>query len=312
MAINLQDLAAGKELLAPGHRACGGCTGTNIIRQVMLQAGESTVNTFATGCMEVVTTVFPYTSWKNPFIHVAFENAAAVCSGVETAYRALVKRGDIPEDRKINMIAWGGDGGTYDIGLQSLSGALERGHNILYVCYDNNAYMNTGIQRSGATPFAAATSTSPAGKVGKGKVQNRKDLGSIVVAHNIPYMAQTTPYHWRDLATKVRKALDADGPAFLNVLMPCPVGWRFSGELGMEMARMAVECNFWPLYEVEQGRYTLNYEPKKPVSLKEWLKPQGRYSHIFKKGNEQLLPELENWVNEEWRKLRRKCGLETD
>jgi len=163
MAITIQELAGCKELIAPGHRACGGCTGASILRQVMLNAGEDTVVSFATGCMEVITTIFPYTSWRNPYIHVAFENSAAVCSGCETAYRALQKFGDLPADKKVHFIAFGGDGGTYDIGLQALSGAMERGHNMLYVCYDNNAYMNTGIQRSGATPFAAQTSTTPAG-----------------------------------------------------------------------------------------------------------------------------------------------------
>lgn len=309
MVVKLQDLAAQKELLSPGHRACGGCVGTNIIRQVMLQAGKDTVSAFATGCMEVVTTVFPYTSWRSPFIHVAFENAAAVASGVETAYRALKKRGEIPADKKTNVIAWGGDGGTYDIGLQALSGAMERGHNMLYICYDNNAYMNTGVQRSGATPFAAATSTAPVGKMRKGKDQDRKDLSSIMVAHNIPYMAQTTPFHWRDLATKVRKALNIEGPTFLNILMPCPVGWHFPSELGIELARTAAECNFWPLYEVENGQYKLNYEPKKPIPLAEWIKPQGRFAHVFEKGNEHILPRLEKWVDDEWRKLREKCGL---
>lgn len=310
MVIKLQDLAAQKELLAPGHRACGGCVGTNIIRQVMMQAGEDTVSVFATGCMEVVTTIFPYTSWRNPYIHVAFENSAAVGAGVETAYRALKKRGDLPADKKINVISWGGDGGTYDIGLQALSGAMERGHNMLYVCYDNNAYMNTGIQRSGATPFAAATATAPAGKFRQGKEQDRKDLSSIMVAHNIAYMAQTTPFHWKDLATKTRKALDIEGPAFLNILMPCPVGWRFPSDMGIELARTAVECNFWPLYEVEHGEYKLNYQPKKPVSLRDWLKPQGRFAHIFKEGNEHILPHLERWVDLEWQKLRKKCGME--
>ena len=310
MAIKLQDLAAKKELLAPGHRACGGCVGANILRQVMLQAGEDTVTTFATGCMEVVTTIFPYTSWRNPYIHVAFENSAAVGAGVETAYRALQKRGEIPKDKKINVISFGGDGATYDIGLQALSGAMERGHNMVYICYDNHAYMNTGIQRSGATPFGAATSTAPVGKVLQGKAQDKKDLSSIMVAHNIAYMAQTTPYHWRDLATKVRKALDVDGPAFLNILMPCPVGWRFESNLGMELARMAVECNLWPLYEVEHGQYKLNYEPKKPVTLREWLEPQGRFRHVFKEGNEYILLHLEEWVAGELLKLRQKCGLE--
>ncbi|MCB1151713.1 pyruvate ferredoxin oxidoreductase, partial [bacterium] len=177
MAVNLQTLSKNEDLLSGGHRACAGCTGANILRQIMLTAGPDTVVGGATGCMEVVTTIFPYTAWKTPFIHTAFENAAATVSGAETAFRALKKRGDLPVPReKMNFIAFGGDGGTYDIGLQSLSGAMERGHNMLYVCYDNEAYMNTGIQRSGATPFGAHTSTSPAGAVKQGKEQHRKDL----------------------------------------------------------------------------------------------------------------------------------------
>jgi len=311
MAITLQELAGRKELLAPGHRACGGCTGATVLRQVMLNAGEDTVVSFATGCMEVVTTIFPYTSWRNPYIHVAFENSAAVISGAETAYRALKKRGEFPKDKKVNFIAFGGDGGTYDIGLQALSGAMERGHNMLYICYDNEAYMNTGIQRSGATPLGAHTSTTPVGKVKKGKEQNRKDLTAILVAHNIPYVAQTTPYHWRDLANKVRKALEIEGPAFINILMPCPVGWHFDSKLGIELARIAVECRFWPLYEVEHGKYKLNYEPKNPLPLVDWLKPQGRYKHLFKEENKWLLEKLQEYVDEQWEKLKKLCSMET-
>ncbi len=311
MAVNLKQLAQNPDLLTGGHRACAGCTGANILRQVMLTAGADTVVGGATGCMEVVTTIYPYTAWRTPFIHSAFENAAATISGVETAFRALKKRGDLPVQReRINFIAFGGDGGTYDIGLQSLSGAMERGHNMLYVCYDNEAYMNTGIQRSSATPMGAHTSTAPAGKVSKGKAQHRKDLTKILVAHNIPYVAQTTPFHWRDLATKVRKALDVDGPAFINVLMPCTVGWHFDPEKAIEMAKNAVETNFWPLFEVEDGVYKINHRPKERLPIEEWLKPQGRFRHLFKPGNEETVAELQRWVDAEWAKLLKLAGEE--
>ncbi len=304
MAVNLKTLTHNEDLLSGGHRACAGCTGANILRQVMLTAGPDTVVGSATGCMEVVTTIFPYTAWKTSFIHSAFENAAATISGAETAYRALKKRGELPVEReKINFIAFGGDGGTYDIGLQSLSGAMERGHNMLYVCYDNEAYMNTGIQRSGATPLGAHTSTAPAGTVKQGKEQNRKDLTSIMVAHNIPYVAQTTPFHWKDLATKVEKALAVDGPAFLNVLMPCPVGWHFDTAIGQDLAREAVECNFWPLFEVENGVYTINKKPKEPTPVADWMKKQGRFKHVFKPGNEHLLEASQQFVDAQWEKL---------
>ena len=310
MAVNLQTLSKREDLLTGGHRACAGCTGSNILRQIMLTAGADTVMGGATGCMEVVTTIFPYTAWKTSFIHSAFENSAATMSGVETAFRALKKRGDLPVDReRMNFIAFGGDGGTYDIGLQALSGAMERGHNMLYVCYDNEAYMNTGIQRSGATPFGAHTSTAPAGKVKQGKEQHRKDLTKILVAHNIPYVAQTTPFHWKDLQMKVEKALTVDGPAFLNILMPCTVGWGFDPAMGMELCKMAVECNFWPLFEVEDGEYKLNKKSKADrTPMVDWLKQQVRFKHLFKPGNEGMLDEIQRWVDDEFAKVLKLCG----
>jgi pyruvate ferredoxin oxidoreductase beta subunit len=304
MAVNLKQLTQNEDLLAGGHRACAGCTGANILRQIMLTAGRDTVVGGATGCMEVVTTIFPYTAWKTSFIHSAFENCAATISGVETAFRSLKKHGELPVEReKMNFIAFGGDGGTYDIGLQSLSGAMERGHNMLYVCYDNEAYMNTGIQRSSATPMGAHTSTAPAGSVKQGKEQNRKDLTKILVAHNIPYVAQTTPFHWKDLAMKVEKALAVEGPAFINILMPCTVGWHFDPAIGMELAKEAVENNFWPLFEVENGVYTINHKPKERAPVVDWMKKQGRFKHLFKPGNEHLLVASQATVDSEWQKL---------
>ncbi len=304
MATNLKQLTGHEDLLAGGHRACAGCTGTNILRQIMLTAGVDTVVGGATGCMEVVTTIFPYTAWRTSFIHSAFENCAATISGVETAFRALKKNGELPVERDhMNFIAFGGDGGTYDIGLQSLSGAMERGHNMLYVCYDNEAYMNTGIQRSSATPLGAHTSTAPAGSVKQGKEQNRKDLTKIMVAHNIPYVAQTTPFHWKDLAMKVEKALACDGPAFLNILMPCTVGWHFDPAIGIDLSKEAVETNFWPLFEVENGVYKINQKPKERKPIAPWMKKQGRFKHLFKPGNEHILETSQQYVDSEWEKL---------
>ena len=297
----LKQLAGREELMAPGHRACAGCLPMTAIRQILLTAGKDTVCGCATGCVEVVTSIYPYTAWRTPFIHNAFENSAATISGVEAAYRSLRRQGKV--DKDIGFIAFGGDGGTYDIGLQSLSGAMERGHNMLYVCYDNEAYMNTGIQRSSATPLGAHTSTAPAGKVKQGKEQNRKDLTKIMVAHNIPYVAQSTPYHWRDLATKVEKALAVDGPAFLKVLMPCTVGWHFDQAQAMQVAKQAVETNFWPLFEVENGVYTINKKPKEREPIVDWLKQQGRFKHLFKPGNEGMLESIQAHIDAEWEKL---------
>jgi len=303
MALRLKDLTDAPELLAGGHRACAGCTAPAVIRQFLLAAGKDTVVGCCTGCMEVVTTIYPYTAWRVPFIHNAFENSAATISGAEAAYRALKRRGRIPADKKINFIAMGGDGGTYDIGLQSLSGAMERGHDMLYICYDNEAYMNTGIQRSGATPLGAATMTAPAGKVRPGKQQSRKDLTAIMVAHGIPYAAQASPHNPRDLMRKVQRALEIEGPSFINVLAPCHRGWRCKVEESVEMARLAVETCFWPLFEVDHGAWKVNYKPKEKKPLVEWLKPQGRFRHLFKPGNEAVLEALQAEVDRKWEEL---------
>jgi len=305
IAINpfkIKDLAASKaDGLSGGHRACAGCTGATILRQVLLAAEDPVVVGCATGCMEVATTIYPYTAWRGPFIHNAFENSAATISGVQAAYASLQRQGKIKDT--IKFIAIGGDGGTYDIGFQSLSGALERGHDMVYICYDNEAYMNTGIQRSSATPRGAATNTSPAGKVKQGKEQFPKDLTSCVVAHRIPYVAQASPHNYRDLMKKVRKALAVEGPAFLNILMPCYRGWRFKMEESIQMARQAVATCFWPLFEVEDGVWKVNFKPKEKKPLVDWLKPQGRFSHLFKPGNEHILEEVQAEVDRRWEEL---------
>ena len=303
---SLKQLSKRKEILSGGHRACAGCAGPIVFRQVLLAAGENTVAGCATGCMEVATTIYPYTAWRIPFIHNAFENSAATMSGVETAYRALKKKGFI--DKDVNFIAFGGDGGTYDIGIQSLSGAMERGHNMLYVCYDNGAYMNTGIQRSSSTPKGAATSTCPAGDVIPGKQEFRKDLTATMIAHDIPYVAQASPSHWNDLITKVEKALSIEGPAFMNVIAPCHRGWRFEMPETIEMARIAVETCFWPLFEVENGNWKITYKPKEKLPLRDWLSKQGRFRHLFRPGNEHVIDELQASVDKKWEELLTRSG----
>lgn len=234
------------------------------------------------------------------------ENAAATISGVETAYRALKKRGKI-EDRQIKFVAIGGDGGSYDIGFQSLSGAMERGHNMVYICFNNEAYMNTGVQRSSATPKGAHTTTSPAGTVIPGKQSFRKDLTACIAAHNVPYVAQAVPSMWKDLINKVQKALAVDGPAFINVLCPCPLGWGYPGDKTVEMAKHAVETNFWPLYEVEDGKWRLTYRSKEQKPLMEWLKLQSRFKHLFRPENEGILKELQENVDKNFEKLSGMC-----
>jgi len=302
--LKLKELTKIEERITGGHRMCAGCGAPIVVRQILLAIEEPVVVANATGCLEVATTIYPYTAWKTPWIHSAFENAAASISGVEAMYQSLRKQGKIPAEKKIKFIAFGGDGGTYDIGLQSLSGALERGHDFMYFCYDNGAYMNTGIQRSSSTPFGADTTTSPAGKAIPGKTQNRKDLTRIAVAHNIPYVAQASPHLWKDLMGKVQKAMAIEGAKFMNIIAPCNRGWRCQTNDAITLSKLAVNVCFWPLFEVEYGVTTINYKPgKNRRPLVEWLKPQGRFKHMFKPENEWMLVKSQEYVDAQWTRL---------
>ncbi len=305
---NLKELSEKKELFVGGHRLCPGCAAGIIARQVLLATKEPVVAVASTGCLEVATTIFPYSAWKVPWFHNAFENAASTISGIEAAYRSLKRKGRI--DKEVRFIAFGGDGGTYDIGLQALSGAVEREHQFLYICYNNQAYMNTGIQRSSATPKGASTTTAPAGTVIPGKVQFRKDLTGIMVAHQIPYAATATAGKWNDLISKVEKALDTDGPSFMDILSPCRLGWGHPPEQTLTIGRLAADTCFWPLYEVVAGKYRLTYKPKEKKPVTEWLKLQGRFKHLFKPENKDLIDTIQNYVDERWQKLLKLCEEE--
>ena len=308
MALKLKDLTERKEILTGGHRMCAGCGAPTAVRQILLTAPQDTnlVVCNPTGCMEVSTTIYPYTSWKSSYIHSAFENAAATISGVETAYNSLKAQGKVKED--YHFVAFGGDGGTYDIGFQSLSGALERGHRMLYVCYNNEAYMNTGIQRSGATPYGAWSTTSPTGSKSFGKGQNRKDMTAIAAAHNIPYTAQTAIHNWRDVTKKAEKAFKVNGPSFINIMAPCHRGWRYPMEETIQMAKLAFETCLWPLYEVENGEWKLTAKPKEKKPVEEFMKSQGRFRHLFKPENKEQLENIQANVDKEWETLLKRCG----
>ena len=307
MPYNVKEVVAERpSRFTSGHRMCAGCGAPVVTRMILraLKKEDHAVIANATGCMEVSSFIYPYTSWTDSFIHTAFECAAATCSGAEAAYKSLKKQGKLPENENTKFIAFGGDGGTYDIGLQSLSGAMERGHDMTYVCYDNGAYMNTGIQRSSATPRFADTTTSPAGSVIPGKMQSRKDLTEIMEAHHLPYVAQTAAYmNFKDLYEKAEKAIYTEGPTFLNVLAPCPRGWGYPTEDLMTINKLAVETCYWPLYEIVNGKYKITYKPVKKLPIEEFLKPQKRFKHMFKSGNEWMIEEFQKEVDKRWETL---------
>jgi len=321
--VTLKEAAQKPDLLAAGHRLCAGCGETIVARMILKATRGPTMVTSATGCLEVSTSIYPYTAWNLPWIHSAFENTAATASGMEAAWQAMRRRGKGPlaKYKKLDIVAFAGDGGTYDIGIQALSGALERGHDFTYVLMDNEAYMNTGIQRSGGTPFAAETTTSPAGRVVPGKREWKKPIDEIVIAHEIPYVATLSPAYPLDILRKSRKAFEVDGPAFLHVLVPCARGWRFPPEKTIEVSRLAVQTCIFPIWECRlvEGRpkYELSAqsaaiakrpESKKPVD--EYLKMQGRFSHLYRPvRRDDLIDSIQKWVDHRWSILLEKAGL---
>jgi pyruvate ferredoxin oxidoreductase beta subunit len=292
-----------KEYFAPGHRACQGCAEALAIRLVCKALGRNIIIASATGCMEVVSTPIPFTAWRVPWFHVAFENAAAVASGIESALKVLMRKGRIPY-KKIVTLAMAGDGGTADIGLQALSGALERNDDFIYICTDNEAYMNTGIQRSSSTPFGASTTTSPAGKVKMGQITWKKNMPAIAAAHNIPYVATACPSYPIDLVQKVKKAANKEGPAYLHILSVCPTGWRSAPDLSIRLGRLAAETGVFPLYEIEDGQYRLSIDFPELRPLKDYLKLQGRFRHL----TDDMIVEIEKRVHKEYAQLKEKAG----
>jgi pyruvate ferredoxin oxidoreductase beta subunit len=288
-----------EEPLVSGHRACQGCGEVLALRMVAKAIGSPMIAVSATGCMEIISSPYPQSAWAVPWIHVAFENAGAVASGVEAGLKILMAKGRIPE-QKIVVVAFAGDGGTADIGLQSLSGALERGHDFIYVCLDNEAYMNTGIQRSSSTPFGAMTTTSPAGKITAGQTTWKKNLPAIMAAHNIPYVATGSPAYQLDLMNKAKKAALIKGPAYLHVYSPCPTGWRHGTDLAIEISRLVVETNIMPLFEVIEGQYIVR-KNLKPKPVGEYLKLQRRFSHL----TPDLVEVIQKRVDSEYEKLLR-------
>jgi pyruvate ferredoxin oxidoreductase beta subunit len=280
------------ELIASGHRACAGCACVLSLRHALKALGKNIIISQATGCMEVTTTPYPETAWRVPWIHVAFENAAAVASGVSRALKVLGKT-------HIKSVAIAGDGGTADIGIQALSGAVERWEDLLYICYDNEAYMNTGIQRSGATPFGAWTTTTPVGKARRGEDRPKKDIPAIMIAHGAPYVATASVAYPFDFVKKVKKAAAIRGPTYVHVHAPCVPGWRIDSSKSIEIARLAVLTGAWILYEHEGGKTTVTFKPAKRRPVAEYLKLQGRFRHL----TEEEINEIQKMVDEQCRRL---------
>jgi pyruvate ferredoxin oxidoreductase beta subunit len=301
-AVYVPRLIQKREKFAPGHRACIGCGEALAMRLAFKAMDNNVVVANATGCMEIVASQLPYTTWEIPWIHTLFENTAAVASGIEAGFKAMRRKGmPVPADTKVVAVA--GDGGTSDIGLQALSGALERGHDFTYLCFDNEAYMNTGIQRSSATPFGAATTTSPAGARSIGQFSWKKNMPEIAAAHNIPYVATASHSYPFDLMEKVSKAVNMPGPAYIHILSVCPTGWRSPTDTVIRLGRLAVQTGMFPLYEVENGRYKMSIDLPKLRPIKDYLKQQGRFRHL----SDDVIQQIQDRVEIEYQKLLEKA-----
>jgi len=310
MEIEQEDLFAPRlvtteENFAPGHRACIGCGEALAVRHVCKALGKNVIIVTATGCVEIISSLLPQTSWQVAWMHTLFENVSAVVSGIESGYKARQRKGKVPADKDVKFVGFGGDGATTDIGLQALSGAMERGHDFLYCCFDNEAYMNTGIQRSSSTPYGAWTTTAPVGKKSIGQMTWKKNMPEIVVAHRIPYVATASPSYPFDLMAKVKRGLETKGPAYIQILSVCPTGWRCTPDLSIELGRLAVETGTFPLYEVVNGEYQLTHDLPELKPVKEYLKLQGRFKHL----TEDAIELIQTRVEEDYMKLKEKAGV---
>jgi len=302
--ITLKELARKEDLFVSGHGLCPGCGIPSILKIVLRATKHPIVVSNATGCLQMASTNFPQSSWRLSWIHTAFENAAATMSGIEAMYRSLKKQGKLPVEKEMKFLVIGGDGATNDVGFGSLSGALERGHDFVYLCYDNQLYANSGGQRSSATPMGASTTTTPAGETLPGKLQCKKDISKIAAAHKIPYMAQSAPWIWQDLYKKAEQAFEISGPAYLNVLSPCPNEWKTPTQKTIELTRLASDTCIWPVYEVKNGtKVIINYKPKQKLPVTEWLSSQHRFKHLLRSENKWIVDKIQEEVDKNWESL---------
>jgi pyruvate ferredoxin oxidoreductase beta subunit len=289
-----------EEYLLKGHAACAGCGPSIALRLLFKALGNKVIMVVPACCTTVIQGPYPYTSFAVPLQNMLFEATGATCSGIAAALKI---RG--LED--ITVVGWAGDGGTVDIGIQALSGAAERETNFIYICYDNEAYGNTGLQRSGATPYGAWTTTTPTGKK-----ERKKNMPLIMAAHKIPYVATACPSYPVDFVNKLRKAKEIKGTKYIHVLAPCPTGWRYDTSKTVEIGRLAVQTGIWALYEIEYGKFRLNppsdrlIDKSKRKPVKEYLAMQDRFRHL----TEADVEKIQQWVDEDWEYYRKLASNE--
>jgi len=305
---NLKQFSTSNDRFEGAHLLCPGCAHSIIVRELLNCTDDNLVIANATGCLEVCTAVYPHTSWDASWIHIGFENAATAASGAEAMYKTLKRKGRLKNpDKPVKFIAFGGDGATYDIGFQFLSGAVERGHDFTYVCLDNEVYANTGGQRSSSTPRGASTTTTPAGRVSYGNKKYKKDMVAIMAAHGAPYVAQVAPNKWKDMVKKYQKALATEGPVYINAMSACTTEWKFPSDQTIDVSDLGTDSLVFPLYEIENGhKLTITYRPRNIVPVRDYLGVQGRFKHLFKKENQHIIDEMQKDVDEKWELLQRR------
>ena len=305
---NLKEFSTANDRFEGAHLLCPGCAHSIIVRELMNCTDDDLVIATNTGCLEVSTAVYPYTSWDTSWIHIGFENAATAASCAEAMYKARKRKGTLKDpDRSVKFVAFGGDGSTFDIGFQWLSGAVERGHDFTYICLDNEVYANTGGQRSSATPIGASTTTSPAGSVSYGEKQNKKDIVAIMAAHGAPYVAQIAPNKWKLMVKSFQKALETEGPCYINAMSACTTEWKFAPQDTIDVSDLAVDSLVFPLYEIVNGtELNILYRPKKIIPVRDYLGAQGRFKHLFKPENAHVIEEWQKRVDAQWEYLQRR------
>jgi pyruvate ferredoxin oxidoreductase beta subunit len=305
---NLKEFSTSADRFEGANLLCPGCAHSIIVREVLNATNDDLVLAASTGCLEVCTAVYPYTSWDASWIHIGFENGSTAVAGAEAMYKALKRKGRLKQpERTPKFVAFGGDGATYDIGFQWISGCFERGHDMMYVCLDNEVYANTGGQRSSSTPIGSSTTTAPAGRVSYGEKMNKKDMVGIMAAHGAPYVAQVAPNKWKDMVKKIQTGFQTEGPVYINAMSACTTEWKFAPEDTIEISDLATDSLVFPLYEIIDGRQlNITYRPKNVLPVKDYLGAQGRFKHLFKPENKHVLDEWQKRVDEKWEYLQRR------